>query len=264
MEHDNEESLASTTRVQAILCGILITILAGAWFGRFVRYTRPPSDEVAPAIKAYIDRAVYRALRDPVGRRDFALFGNGGRVVPDLTVILSPDGQISHGPEALLKRADYAITDDLRVGQCWSIPGSTAQLSLRLSELMHPTHVSIDHIPAEIAARIDEAPRTMILWAAVDGSVNKNIAEYANYSIPGLRGRSQPPHTCGHTYIPLATFEYDIRAPSHVQTFMIGQHLIDAGVYTGVVVLEILGNWGGSSTCLYRIRVHGETLIPGV
>ncbi|KAI0720090.1 hypothetical protein C8T65DRAFT_706084 [Cerioporus squamosus] len=228
-----------------------------------------PADEVSPAIKAYIDRTVSRALRDPVGRRDFALHANGGRVIPDLTVTFAPEGQAPHTSQASLSNAQLAITDDLRVGQCWSIPGSAAQLGLRLSDLMHPTHVSIDHIPAEIAAHIDEAPRAMVLWGAVDGSTNEshllNITERTNASsIPALRGRSQPSHTCDHTYVPLAWFEYDIRSPSHVQTFKIGQHIIDAGMYTGVMVLEILGNWGGSSTCLYRVRIHGEPRIDSV
>ncbi|RPD53695.1 hypothetical protein L226DRAFT_456018, partial [Lentinus tigrinus ALCF2SS1-7] len=226
-------------------------------------------DEVSPSVKAYIDRAISRALRDPVGRVDFALHANGGRVIPDLTVAFPPAGQASHATGATLEDAQLAIMDDLRIGQCWSIPGQAAQLGLRLADLVHPTHVSIDHIPAEIAARIDEAPRAMVLWGTVDGSVNeahlRNVTERPNpSSLPGLRGRSQPSLTCGHTYVPLAYFEYDIRSSSHVQTFKVQQQFIDAGVYTGVMVLEILGNWGGSSTCLYRVRIHGEPRIVSV
>ena len=257
-----QDSPSVAMRVQALLCGVLIVIVAGAWFGRFMRSIRP-TEEVSPAVKAYIDRTINRALRDPVGRRDFALHANGGRVIPDLTVVLSPGEQ--HAPGTILETAQLSIMDDSRIGQCWSFPGNAAQLGLRLSDLVHPTHVSIDHIPAEIAAHIDEAPRAMVLWGAIDGSLNEsyllNVTEGMETSVPGLRGRSQPSLTCEHTYVPLAFLEYDIRSSSHVQTFKVRQQVIDAGVYTGVIVLEILGNWGGSATCLYRVRIHGEPRV---
>ncbi|RPD67869.1 hypothetical protein L226DRAFT_527592 [Lentinus tigrinus ALCF2SS1-7] len=140
------------------------------------------------SVKAYIDRAITRVLRDPVGHRDFA------RTIPDLTCVVSDSGNGTVEDVTFNSTAELAITDDLRIGQCWSVPRNRAQLGLRLSELMHPTHISIDHIPAEIAADIGQAPHTMILWGAVDSSTNEahmgNIT--ANFTIPAFVSCSAP------------------------------------------------------------------------
>ena len=266
--HSDSRAAASgiSIGVQGVLCGVLMAILFAAAFGRAVRFTRmDKSDEMSPAVKSYVDRTVYRALRDPVGRRDYALRANGGRVIPDLTWFISPDGHATESvaTDLAASSVELAITDDSRIGQCWLIPGSTAQLGLRLAELMHPTHVSVDHIPTEVAFDIGQAPRAMVLWGAVDGTQNEShLLNMTESSIPALHGRSQPLVTCDFTYVPLAYFEYDIRGQSQVQTFRVVEHLMAAGIYTGVVVLEILGNWGASSTCLYRVRVHGEPRVP--
>ena len=224
-----------------------------AAFGRSVR----SNDEISPAVKAYIDRALSRASRDLVGRRDFALYADGGRIILELTHAWSGT---SSAPSAG-SNPTAAITDDIRVGNCWSIAGHAGQLGIRLTEMIHPRHVSIDHLPLEIAADIGRAPRTMILWGALDGDDNegrfRDITHAFNVSLPGVLGRSAPEITYGYTFIPLLAFEYDIRASSHVQTFSLDQYVVDSDLYFGVVVLDILQNWGGESTCLYRVRIHG-------
>ncbi len=241
---------------------IMAIVILGALVGKIAKFSRLP-DEVSPAVKAYIDHAVSRATRDPVGRRDFALYADGGRMVSHLTKIASARGMTSPPPGG---SADAAITDNIHVGNCWLFPGSSAQLGLKLSEMIHPTHVSIDHIPVEIAADIGQAPRTMVLWGSVDGSLNESYLREATRSLailsPKLRGRTSPKVTGpDHTYIPLAHFDYDVRAPSNVQTFTMEEYVLDSDLYSGVYVLEILDNWGGQSTCLYRVRIHGQRRV---
>ncbi|TFK80344.1 hypothetical protein K466DRAFT_504052 [Polyporus arcularius HHB13444] len=219
--------------------------------------------EISPALRAYVDRAVIKALRDPVGRRDFALHADGGRVLPELTKVAKGGGwtQSSSGSSP-----EYAITDDSRIGHCWSIPGSAAQLGIQLSQMIFPTHVSIDHIPLEIAADIGQAPRTVVLWGALDGSVNESRRRHAFASskvpVPALLyGRTAPKTTSRHKFILLGSFEYDIRGTYAVQTYPLDWCVVDSDLYFGVVVLEILDNWGGNATCLYRARVHGEPAL---
>ncbi|RDX40494.1 hypothetical protein OH76DRAFT_1459489 [Lentinus brumalis] len=214
-------------------------------------------------MRAYIDRAVNKALRDPVGRRDFALHADGGRLLPELTRVAKGTGWIMPPSGSAPQEA---LTDDVHIGRCWLIPGTVAQLGVQLSEMIHPTHVTIDHIPLEIAADIGQAPRTVVLWGAIDGSVNeaRRRRTFASFRVTPpaiLFGRAEPHVTARKTFILLGSFEYDIRAGAPTQTFPLDWHVVESDLYFGVVVLEILDNWGGNSTCLYRVRVHGEPRI---
>ncbi|PIL26903.1 hypothetical protein GSI_10041 [Ganoderma sinense ZZ0214-1] len=164
-------------------------------------------------------------------------------------------------------RPEAALSDDIRIGSCWLVPGSAAQLGLRLSAMIHPTHVSIDHIPFEIAADIGRAPRLMHLWGGVDGDTNEarldGLSHTSRIAIPQTRLRIGPKVTHGYKFVRLGSFEYDIRSSSHVQTFALEPSFTDSGMYFGVVVLEIASNWGANATCLYRLRVHGDRYEPG-
>ena len=245
-----------------ILCGIIIAVVCiGISLGLFsAPLAQVPQDEISPYLKAYVDRAVSRALRDAVGRRDFALIADGARVVRALTGIVTENG-FFQDQQLPGNSPNATLIDDLHIGNCWSIAASKGQLGIRLSEHLHPTHITVDHIPVEIAADISRAPRTLILWGAVDGADNASrLGNMLHDTLPSLRGRSSPYETAHHTFVPLAVFEYDIHSSSHIQTFPIRPYIVDLGVYFGVVVLEVTSNWGGSTTCLYRVRIHGHAL----
>ncbi|PIL31026.1 hypothetical protein GSI_05720 [Ganoderma sinense ZZ0214-1] len=219
--------------------------------------------DLDPTLKAYVDRAVERAisraLRDPVGRRDFALLADGAILLPELTEVVTSDGMRRGRDRGT--RPEVALNDDMRIGNCWSIPGTNGQLGFRLATMIRPTHVSIDHIPTEIAADISRAPREVALWGGVDGpyeDILRNFTYSRRVNLPTLYGRSAPFTTHGYNFTLLAHFEYDIRAPTHIQTFRLLPYVVESDMVFGVVVLEILSNWGGKSTCLYRVRVHGE------
>ena len=257
--HDHKAPLPSSIpRMQAILCGALITVvLFFATYDRSVRLSQQGPGELAPAVRAYIDREVSKSMRDFVGRPDFALQANGAYVIPDLTRVYSADGKARPPPSQSFP--DKAFNDDPRVGNCWLFPGTSGQIGFQLAKMIHPTHVSIDHIPVEIALDVGRAPRNMFIWGAIDGAFNqaiyRNITETVSISSTFV---SQPKIAHGHTFMRLASFEYDIRAPTHVQTFSMEQYIVESDMYFGVMVLEIAGNWGGDHTCLYRVRVHGD------
>lgn len=253
-------------RIWPILCGLIIAVVCiGHSLGVFSESSatsQAAQDEVSPHVKAYIDRAIARAQRDAVGRRDYALIADGARVVRALTGAVSDRGFIQD-QQLANNSPDSTLVDDLRIGNCWTIAAAKGQLGIRLSEQLYPTHVTVDHIPVEIAADITRAPRTLILWGAVDGTANTSRLQNTSMlyeDIPNLRGRSGPHETANHTFIPLSIFEYDIRSATHVQTFPIRPHIVDLGFHFGVVVLEVATNWGGQTTCLYRVRVHGHAL----
>ncbi|KAJ2965632.1 hypothetical protein NUW54_g14055 [Trametes sanguinea] len=109
---------------------------------------------------------------------------------------------------------------------------------------------------------IGAAPRHMILWGAVDGPTNERRLRLVppNATLVDAIGHAGPRLTHGYTYVPLALIEYDINAVSHVQTFAVDPYVARSGMDFGVVVLEILSNWGGPDTCLYRVRLHGRPI----
>ena len=248
-------------RAVAVICGVLISILLFGVACVLNRrsFSSPMLRDLDPITKAYVDRAVNRALRDPVGRRDFALLADGAIIRPELTKVIAAKGTFDLPPDS---RPEAALNDDMHIGKCWLIPGNAAQLGLCLSAMIHLTHVSIDHIPHEIAADVGRAPRSMLLWGGVDGEANEarlgDFIRSAKATSSHKTARTGPKATRGYTFALLGSFEYDIRASSHVQTFSLEPYFAESGMYFGVVVLEIVNNWGSNCTCLYRLRVHGD------
>ena len=51
----------------------------------------------------------------------------------------------------------------------------------------------------------------------------------------------------------LTSFTYDPSAPSHIQTFPVDNEIVEMGLDVGIVIFQVLSNWGGDFTCLYRV-----------
>ncbi|OSC99349.1 hypothetical protein PYCCODRAFT_1343710, partial [Trametes coccinea BRFM310] len=189
-----------------------------------------------------------------VPMRDYALAADGGMVYGELTWSFH-DMHAASFPELVLD-------DDTRAGHCWSFSGSRAQVAISLPEFIYPTHVTIDHIPGAIAADIGQAPRRMVLWGVVDGAANRK--RYQN-KLDDIRanntlGRDHPPLTKdGYLFIQLSNFVYNITNTRNVQTFALRDDLRDPelDLNIGLLVLEVVDNWGSDSTCVYRVRIHG-------
>ena len=233
----------------------------------------PPDVTITPELEAYVNRLVVTALRDPVGRQDFALYQDGAAVINRLTSPNpNPSHRLQHAPPLRAAETspahdqhapEAALHDDLRVGECWLVSGRSGQLGIGLHTFLAPTHVTIDHIPLEIAADIGQAPRKMVLWGLVEG--DRNLAVYHDLVERGVAlhtpGHEHPTVHSDQPFVLLASFAYDIFAPFHIQTFPISSIAVDEGIYFGVVVLEVLDNWGGQTTCVYRVRVHGNVVV---
>nr|VWP01849.1 Dolichyl-phosphate-mannose--protein mannosyltransferase 2 (Protein mannosyltransferase 2) (EC [Ganoderma boninense] len=108
--HSDHPSRSSSPRSIAVLSGVVISIL----FFYLSRIWNYPSLEnlpsIDPAVKAYIDRAINRALRDPVGRRDFALLADGAIVLAELTKLITPKGTVDLPSNSF---PDMALNDDM-------------------------------------------------------------------------------------------------------------------------------------------------------
>ena len=155
------------------------------------------------------------------------------------------------------------LSDDNHIGHCWCFPSTHGQVGITLPDFIYPTNVSIDHIPVELAAIPGQAPRRMVLWGVVDG--DRNTALYHQFSSV-LRNNLTIAHLVppiilkgeAEMFVVLAEIEYDIHLPAVVQTFSVRTVVQDSDIDVGQIVLEVLDNWGADSTCLYRVRLHGE------
>lgn len=256
-----------------IAIGLLITTLllqispqVGANFSRYRRqitsllpspsrhtaFDLPPSPALRRYIKTVVEEKIKAHILASRGLRDFALRAAGARIVPELTTGCS--GLFSWDCE----QPNIAIDDDTRVGKCWNIPSLPAQLAVVLPELIHPSHVTVEHLPRSIAPDSLSAPRNMTLWGIIDGkaniALNKNL--HLDSGVGATRDR-HPMISKGHLYAPLLSFTYDINDEYPVQTYELDKHYVDSNMTFAVFVLEMYDNWGGLTTCLYRIRIHG-------
>lgn len=222
----------------------------------------PP--HVPPHIARYVEdklasttaAVLARISRGLVPLRDFALAIDGGEIVPGLT------STPKRGQKRTLDGPQQVLNEDMHTGSCWRMPNAVGQVGISIPTTMHPTNITIDHIPKEIASDIGQAPREMVLWGVMDGSANterydEHFAEL--WPIAKVHQRSTPTLTMGQRFIPVAKFMYDIHGPLPVQTFPVHQEILGCGLDFGVFVLEVLSNWGSDSTCLYRVRLHGTT-----
>lgn len=223
-------------------------------------HSPPPSSPLSPAVREAIHQLVAESFAThasqlQAGQRDFALRADGGRIVAELTTRSSSTSKRHDNDPAM------AIEEDVRVGQCWNINTLPAQLGIVIPELIHPTHVSVEHIPRAIAADIGKAPRNLTLWGVVDGRANQDLFNVLDLSDKFTLDRRTPRIPKGHIYAPLATFVYDINSIQRVQTFSVLDMYLGSGLTFGVFVLELEDNWGSRSTCLYRVQIHGIPTI---
>ncbi|RDX40140.1 hypothetical protein OH76DRAFT_1490545 [Lentinus brumalis] len=107
------------------------------------------------------------------------------------------------------------LDEDMHSGSHWFIPDSQGQVGIKLPALIYPTHVTIDHIPREIAADIRQAPRQMVLWGLLDGAGNEQrrlaFLDKFRSSPLNLTGDA-PPIAPNVTFLPLAAFESAARS----------------------------------------------------
>ncbi|KAH7903957.1 hypothetical protein BJ138DRAFT_1107231 [Hygrophoropsis aurantiaca] len=221
---------------------------------------------------AYLEQAIQQALlrysKDFVGRQDYALRRAGGEIIPELTAPRLIDQEpwtasivSSRKPKVVRNGPEVVLDEDLHTGSCWRFGANSGQVGISLSERISITHVTIDHIAKELTSTIELAPRTIILWGVVDGGTL--LTEVALKSATGkaaelLASTKGPAISTGFQFAPLAWITYDIHTNSHVQTFQVFDYITSSNMTFSMVVVEIVDNWGAPSTCLYRVRVHGQ------
>jgi hypothetical protein len=227
------------------------------------RVTSLVRDQLPEVILDHIHQALLHASKDIIGKRDFASLEGGGRVLPALTTPPSMyqasswalSWSLLHFPR---NSPSISLTQSLQTNSYWCFKGSSGQLGIVLAELLLITHITIDHIPKDFTSNIQRAPHNITVWGVVDGEENSH--KVRSLVDPAESSRRAPTHASGLSFVELAHIQYDIHASDYIQTFSISHDIRKAGIHFGIIVAEIIDNWGGDSTCLYRVRVHGETL----
>ncbi|KZS86391.1 hypothetical protein SISNIDRAFT_420958, partial [Sistotremastrum niveocremeum HHB9708] len=194
---------------------------------------------------------VLQRSKDFVGLRDYALYDSGALAIPAWTsatfkfrsMCASSIPLIPCIPNVSWKSngPDEALRANTQVGHCWPTPGSTGRLGIALSHGVIISHLTIDHLPGELAPDISTAPRQFTLWgyhpiAPDDPEIEDGLVR-------------------------LAQGEYDIGSGSHIQTFPIFEAAKDLNLSFVAVLLEVQSNWGSlDHTCIYRVRIHGTPI----
>ena len=208
-----------------------------------------------PTFEGHLDslarNAATRMLGGVIQLRDFALEADGGSIDYSVTT----GGRVwSFGSMA----PEVAIQEPFRVGQCWKVVGSTAQLGLSLAEPIYPTNVTIKHIPHYSAADIGQAPQNITLWGVVEGAANIRIVEQLqNDGVISASDLVGPSIRGEYHYIRIADFRYTVPSDFHLQTFEVSHHILTSMLKFGIIVVEVHSNWGSVSTCVYRVMIHG-------
>uniref|UniRef100_A0A8D0GZ90 SUN domain-containing protein n=1 Tax=Sphenodon punctatus TaxID=8508 RepID=A0A8D0GZ90_SPHPU len=173
---------------------------------------------------------------DCVGMVDYALESAGASVISTRcsetyetkTALLSlfgiPLWYHSQSPWVILQ-------PDVNPGNCWAFRGSQGFAVIRLSSNIHPTAVTLEHIPRSLSPM---------------GAIPSAPKDFAVYS---LAEEGQQEGTL------LGQFMYD-QDRDPIQTFHFqGENL----AASQGVELRILSNWGHPEyTCIYCFRVHGD------
>ncbi|KAH7884363.1 hypothetical protein F5I97DRAFT_1443824 [Phlebopus sp. FC_14] len=248
--------------------------------------------DVTGLISHLVDSAVTRSTtQDTISRADFALHSAGARVIPHLTsytLEMRPTtirGQVvgwmtGHGRE-MGRSPITALHQDIHSGLCWPMAGDFGQLGVALASPAYVSEITVDHIAKEVAFDLRTAPRDMEVWGLVEGKENldkviafraeraaqqaeaRRLAEESGSPVSEEPDEDAYPPTLpkNEPFVRIASFTYDVDAPSNIQTFPVRPEIKELGVDFGVVALVIKNNWGKKDyTCLYRFRVHGERL----
>ena len=225
-------------------------------FADFSLRNTPRERTVPPHISQYVNSIVLEALQSQWSPRDYALSSEGSRIIAALTLGDGSSSAASPHPATVILR------DNSNGGRCWAFSDLPGQVAIRLPFNIRPLDITIDHAPPNAVSDIHQAPRHIRAWIALDGEENRVRYDQlsAQASRPDYPPPSIPSTMSGYVFVPLIDLEYNIHAAQNVQKFPVYGHIVEAELDAGVFVFQILENWGSSSTCMYRIRIHGVEL----
>lgn len=234
-------------------------ILAAQMLASFAR------DEGSPCVTA-----ISPPLRGNEQVRNFAHFGDGARVLPELTSLThgtKDNDWLSREPSThgLFSRTPpYIVSDEvMRVGDCWEFDGSRGILGILLSEPTSIASIRLDNIHPDLvsSASAAKAPRSLRLWGLVEPNMvlppDSTARPAVQFSVKSAFG-SRSLIKSNDRFVLLLDVDYDPRTNLTPQVFSLAHDHWSLDFKFRAVLLEVLENWGGKNTCLYHFTVHQE------
>ncbi|EIW86041.1 hypothetical protein CONPUDRAFT_68659 [Coniophora puteana RWD-64-598 SS2] len=217
------------------------------------------------SVDKHVRQALDRHSLAYLGRRDYALASHGGRINYDLTsqpsrttlwhIPLLSSPQPTPSPE-------LAIDADNDLGSCWLLEATSGQLGITLAQRLKVSHITLEHVPRQVSD-MRLAPRQLLIWGMVDDESAIHRIQEASINYPSsltnqLQTNPSPRISASQIFVPLVLIEYDILSDDLIQSFSVIEDFTLLDVAFETMVVDILDNYGGEETCLYRVRIHGE------
>ncbi|KAK6356560.1 hypothetical protein TWF718_000911 [Orbilia javanica] len=216
-------------------------------------------------IQAALHQYSARILQKP----DYALLAHGTLIDPRLTsstfdpydtpgLLGKLTAFLRPGPN----EPAHVLTESTNIGDCWSFPETSGQVSLLLAEPIYPTDVTIDHVPQGISGDGSSAPQEVEFWVKIeDEFLRSQAGKAAAAAIGDVADNASTRNYFASGYVRVASFIYDIKGQYPVQTFGLPINLQNLGISVRSVSFRVLSNWGRKEyTSIYRLRVHGDPL----
>ncbi|KAF6757107.1 hypothetical protein DFP72DRAFT_809461 [Ephemerocybe angulata] len=205
----------------------------------------------------------------------------GARIVKGLSSISSPADQrfrsffsfwsststsSGTGPSGNVQHPAVTLEASLILGDCWRFEGSSGHIAIQLAYGANLTALSVHYIPRSRLGPFfhQNAPKSLTLWGLVRLSEHLTFpalqSTQLHRPISYFARDKQPPSRIvkpGDVFVPLATVHYDVHKDQEMAVAYIGDLEVESYIYD-LVVVEVTENWGGDSTCLYHVGVHGQ------
>ncbi|KAJ3911819.1 hypothetical protein F5877DRAFT_85510 [Lentinula edodes] len=199
---------------------------------------------------------------------DFGLAKRGARILPALTSTTEGLGSLSYldGLIAIFRGYDktqmhinpprVVLEEQLSVSDCWKFAGSKGHIAIALLDTIFwkSFTVHFPHYPEIMEMRLREAPKEIVMWALV---LTENIEDFGRslqtdweHFVTNSKQLDSSIFNASTALMEVARVVYKPTEGSH-QIFFTRYP-----VRTSVILVEILDNWGDSSTCLHWLSFH--------
>jgi hypothetical protein len=179
-------------------------------------------------------------------------------------LLLGPD---QRQPEDDGVRLPIVVLEEPAIlGECWEFGGPRGTIGIRLATPVNITALSVDYIPFHRLSSLSRkrAPKSLTLWGLIKASQISKI-------VPALPIRNRPTQDFlvgtglpdsvekDDSFVSLLDVAYELHSDVK-QVFVRQDYNLSTDWMYEIVVVEVTDNWGGNSTCLYHIGVHGVGL----
>ncbi|KAH7903249.1 hypothetical protein BJ138DRAFT_1120565 [Hygrophoropsis aurantiaca] len=142
---------------------------------------------LAQQLRGVANDAIVTYSKEKLGLRNFAWRSEGALIINDLTSTslytqssletwkINLRSWITGIDLNTLKGLSptTVLLDDMNMGGCWAMRGRAGRLpGVALTSFVNISHITINHMPAQLASDITTAPREIVLWGRIERSAN--------------------------------------------------------------------------------------------